>query len=112
MSYVDLTAENFDEVVAKNDITVMDFWAEWCGPCKSFSPIFEQVAEANPDVTFAKIDIDGQQELAQAFAVRSIPQIVVMKHDVVVYSESGTLPVSSLQDLIDQARAVDVSDIK
>jgi len=112
MSIIELRTDNFDEAVTKTEIIVMDFWAEWCGPCKSFSPIFEDVARNNPDVTFAKVDIDSQQELADIFAVRSIPQIVVMKEDVIVYSEAGTLPASSLQNLIDQARKADVSKIK
>lgn len=112
MKSVELTDENFNEVVRKNKITVIDFWAEWCGPCKSFSPIFEAVADKNPDITFAKVDIDSQQELAKVFAVRSIPQIVIMKQDVVVYSEAGSLPASSLQNLIDQAKEVDVSTVK
>ncbi len=112
MSTIDLTKDNFDEVVAEKGITVIDFWAQWCGPCKSFTPIFEQVAEKNTDITFAKVDIDTEKELAEAFAVRSIPQVVVLKHDVVVYSESGTLPASSLQNLLDQARNADVSEVK
>lgn len=112
MSIVELTEENFETITAQNDITVMDFWAVWCGPCKSFAPIFAEVAAKNPGITFAKVDIDNQKELASAFAVRSIPQIVVMKQDVVLYSESGTMPASSLQSLIEQAKQVDVSKLK
>lgn len=112
MGVITITSDNFDKVTTKRDITVMDFWAEWCGPCKSFSPIFEEVASKNPDVTFAKIDIDAEPELASAFAVRSIPQIVVMKQDVVIYSESGLMPASSLQSLVDQARKIDVAQNK
>lgn len=111
MNMIELTNDNFDTILTQKEIIVMDFWAEWCGPCKSFAPIFSEVAAKNPDVTFAKVNIDKETELATAFAVRSIPQVVVMKQEVVLYSESGTMPASSLQSLIDQAKKVDVSNI-
>lgn len=112
MDTIELTHDNFDTVINKKEIMIMDFWAPWCGPCKSFAPIFAEVAAKNPDITFAKINIDQETELAEAFAVRSIPQIVVIKNDVVVYSESGTMPASSLQSLIEQAKLADVSKAK
>lgn len=112
MPVMELTQDNFETVINQKEIIIMDFWAEWCGPCKSFSPIFTEVAEKNPDIIFAKINIDKETELATAFAVRSIPQIVIMKQDTVLYSESGTMPASSLQNLIDQAKKVDVSKLK
>lgn len=111
MSIVEMTQDNFDAVTAKNDITIIDFWAEWCGPCRQFAPLFAEVAANNPGVTFAKVDVDSQRELASTFAVRSIPHIVVMKQNVVVYAEAGSMPASSLQNLVDQAKAADTSKL-
>lgn len=112
MNIIELTQDNFEMVINQNKITIMDFWAEWCGPCKSFAPIFAEVAARNTDITFVKVNIDKESELAAAFSVRSIPQIVVMKQDTVLYSESGTMPASSLQNLIDQAKKVDVAKLQ
>lgn len=112
MSVVELTKHNFDETIANNDIVVIDFWAPWCQPCLSFAPTFEAVASANPGVVFAKINVEQEQELAADFQVRSIPQLMIIRQSVALFSESGTMPESALQDLVEQAKALDMSDIK
>ena len=108
---ITLTGDNFDAILSEHELVIIDFWAEWCGPCKSFLPVYEQIAANNPDVAFTKVDIDSEKALAADFQVRSIPQIVVMKQNVVVFSESGLMQASALQNLVDQARNLDLSDV-
>ena len=112
MSTVELTKENFEDVAAAEGIVLVDFWAEWCGPCRQFGPVFERVSEKNPDLTFGKIDTEAQQELAQAFDIRSIPTLMIVRDGVTVFSQPGALPESALVDLIDQARKLDMDEIK
>lgn len=106
-----LTKDNFDQVVATNEIVVLDFWAPWCGPCRSFEPIFEEVAAQYPDVVFGKINTEDETELAADFAIRSIPNVMVLRQNVVLFSQGGVLPASALSDLIDQAKAIDMADV-
>ena len=92
MAVVELTKENFEQVVTSNPMVVVDYWAPWCGPCRGFAPVFESVAEANPDVVFAKVNTDEEQEIAQHFQIRSIPTLMVFKEQVIVFSQAGALP--------------------
>lgn len=109
---VTATHENFDELLTKSSFLVIDFWAEWCGPCKAFEPIFEQVAAEFSDITFAKVNVDNEAELAQEFSVRSIPFLVIIRDNVALFSEAGTLPANALKDLIQQAQKLDMHEIK
>jgi len=111
MALMTLTDENFDETINDHAIVVIDFWANWCGPCKSFSPVFEKVASEITDVTFAKVDVDAQTQLAQDFNIRSIPQLMVIREGVVVFAESGVLPESALKDLVEQAKQLDMPEV-
>lgn len=111
MSVVDLTKENFDEQIANHELVVLDFWAPWCGPCLSFSPVFEQVSTEYPDVLFAKINTEKEVELANDFSIRSIPTVMVLRQNVLLFSESGLLPSSALSDLVDQAKALNMADV-
>ena len=114
MATVELTKENFDEVVGDSDgsgIVLVDFWAEWCGPCRAFAPTFEAASEKNEDITFGKVDTEAQQELAATFGIRSIPTLMIVREGVVLFSQPGALPGNALDDLIEQARKVDMEEV-
>ena len=112
MATVELTQDNFNEVVGSDGLILVDFWAEWCGPCKMFGPVFEKSSETHGDITFGKVDTEAQVELAQAFQIRSIPTLMAVRDGVVLYSQAGALPAASLEDLIGQLRAVDMEEVK
>jgi len=103
-----LTKETFTESVTASPITIIDFWAEWCGPCRGFAPVFERVSEENPDILFAKVDTEAQPELAGAFNVSAIPTLVAVKDRTVVFSQAGALPEPALRQLIEAVREVEV----
>ncbi|GAA1162830.1 thioredoxin [Kribbella jejuensis] len=112
MATVELTQDNFNEVVGGDGLVLVDFWAEWCGPCKMFGPVFEKSSEQHTDITFGKVDTEAQGELAQAFQISSIPTLMAVRDGVVLYSQAGALPAASLEDLIGQLRAVDMDEVK
>lgn len=112
MSVITLTTANFDEIVDNNDMVVIDFWAQWCGPCQSFAPVFEEVSEQYPDVVFAKVDTEKESKLAEDFQVRSIPLVMVLRQNIVLYLESGVLPASALKDIIEQGKALDMDKVR
>lgn len=111
MSTVELTKDNFDEVVTKNDFVLIDFWAAWCGPCRSFAPVYEKAAETNPDLVFAKVDTEAQPELAASFDIQSIPTLMIVRDKVAVFAQPGALPEPALEDVIAQARALDMAEV-
>jgi thioredoxin 1 len=106
-----ITSDNFEKYLKEHDMLILDFWASWCAPCKNFSPVFEKVANIYPDITFAKVDIEKEQELAQVFEIRSVPHLMVFKKGIAIYSESGSMPESTLKELAAQAISADVSAI-
>ena len=112
MGAVAIGMKDFQQTVEKGGIVLVDWWAPWCGPCRSFAPNFEAVAEANPDVTFAKVDTDEEQELAGAFQIRSIPTLMVFRDKVLVFSQAGALPKSVLEELLAKVRALDMDAIR
>jgi thioredoxin 1 len=111
MATVALTNDTFAETVTGNDIVLVDFWAEWCGPCRMFGPIYEEAAEKNPDVVFGKVDTEAQPELAGTFNVMSIPTLAIFREGVMVFSQAGALPGPVLDDLIGQVRGLDMAEV-
>jgi thioredoxin len=111
MATVDLTQENFEQTVNENAMVIIDFWAPWCGPCKGFAPVYEKAAETHTDIVFAKVNTDEQQELAGAFGIRSIPTLMVFREKVILFQQAGALPAAALEQVISQAKALDMTKV-
>jgi thioredoxin len=111
MATVELTKDNFEETVNGNPMVIIDFWAPWCGPCKGFAPVYEQASDAHPDVVFAKVNTDEEQELAGAFGIRSIPTLMVFREKVILFQQAGALPGSALEQVISQAKTIDMQKV-
>ena len=111
MATLELTQENFESTVRGNPVVIVDFWAPWCGPCRGFAPVYEKASEAHPDVVFAKVNTDEQQELAGAFGIRSIPTLMVFREQVILFQQAGALPGNALEQVIAQAKALDMQKV-
>jgi thioredoxin 1 len=112
MATQDLTEPIFAETIENNDIVILDFWAEWCGPCKAYGPVYERVSEDFPDVVFGKIDTEDQQQLAGMFGIRSIPTTIVFKEGIGVFMQPGALPEDALRDLVLKIKEIDMDEVR
>ncbi|MBK9739825.1 MAG: thioredoxin [Actinobacteria bacterium] len=112
MATVELTADTFESIVIGDGISLVDFWAAWCGPCRMFAPVFEKASEAHPDVTFGKVDTEAEQVLAASAHITSIPTLMAFRDGILVYREAGALPAPALEELIASVRALDMDEIR
>jgi len=112
MAVVELTKDTFEEVVTNNEFVIVDFWAPWCGPCRSFAPTYEKVSGDHPDVVFAKVNTEEQQEIAGHFQIRSIPTLMIFRDKIIIFSEAGALPESAFRELVKKAGELDMEEVR
>ena len=112
MATLALTKDNFKDTIEKGGIVFIDWWAAWCGPCKTFAPVYDRVAEANPDIAFTKIDTDAEQELATAFGIRSIPTLMIFRDGIPLFAQAGALPQEAVEELVQKVRALDMDEVR
>ncbi|MEB4613091.1 thioredoxin [Leucobacter sp. M11] len=111
MATIDITQDSWTETVSSG-IVLVDFWAAWCGPCRSFAPVYERVSEANPDAVFAKVDTEAEQELSAGFGITSIPTLMIFREGILVFAQPGALAQAQLEDLLGQVRALDMDEVR
>ena len=112
MAVVELTKDNFEQVVTGNTTVVVDYWAPWCGPCRGFAPVFERVSEKHPDVVFAKVNTDDEQEIAGHFQIRSIPTLMVFRDSIIVFSQPGAMPEGAFDQVVTKAKGLDMDEVR
>lgn len=112
MSTTDITSDQFDDTVLSDGIVLVDFWASWCGPCKSFAPVYESVSDRHPDITFAKVDTEAEQALSGELGIMSIPTIMAFREGIQLFSQPGALPENALEDLVTQIETLDMDQIR
>lgn len=112
MAVIEFTRDNLDATIRDHDIVLIDFWAEWCGPCRNFAPIFEKVAQNHADIAFGKVDIEDQQEIAQRFGIRSIPTLAIFREQTLIMLEAGAMPESTLEKAVETVRGLDMEQVK
>jgi thioredoxin 1 len=112
MATINITEQTFEETIKSNDIVIIDFWAEWCGPCKSFAPTYEAVSEKYEDIVFGKVDTEAEQALGAHFQIRSIPTLMIFREEIVLFSQGGALQASQLEDVIGKVKELDMENVR
>jgi thioredoxin 1 len=112
MAVMELTKDNFEQVITSNATVIVDYWAPWCGPCRGFAPVFEKVSEAHPDVIFAKVNTDEEQEIAAHFQIRSIPTLMVFREQIIVFSQPGAMPQGAFEQVVSKAKEIDMDEVR
>ncbi len=112
MAVIELTKDNFESTITGNGFVIIDFWAPWCGPCRSFAPTYEKVAEDHPDIVFGKVNTEEEQELAMHFQVRSIPTLMIFRDSIIIFSQPGALPESAFRELLSKAGELDMDEVR
>lgn len=112
MAVLEMTKENIKKTIEQNTLVIVDFWAAWCGPCRRFAPVFEAVAEKHPDVVFAKVDTEAEQEIAAKFEIMSIPTLAVIKEGDIIFMQAGALPEDALEEVVVKAKEVDMEEVR
>jgi len=112
MAVIELNSKNFEQTIRDHALVIVDFWAPWCGPCRSFAPIYEQVSEKHPDAVFAKVNTEEQHDLAAYFEIRSIPTLMVFREQIILFAQPGALPAAALETVIDKTRALDMDEVR
>jgi thioredoxin 1 len=112
MAVIELSEENFEETINNNDFVIVDFWAQWCGPCKSFAPTYEKISEEFPDIIFGKVNTEEQQGIAGHFQIRSIPTLMMFREQIIIYSEAGALPETAFKDIVERASDLDMAKVR
>ncbi|KOR31527.1 thioredoxin [Achromatium sp. WMS2] len=112
MAVAELTAANFDDVITKNDFVIVDFWAPWCAPCRSFAPVFEKVSKDFENIHFAKVNTEKEQAIAAEFQIRSIPTLMIFREQIIIFNQPGALPENALRQVLDNASKLDMDDVR
>lgn len=112
MATIDLNQQNFAETVNNKDMVIVDFWAPWCGPCRSFAPVYEQISERYPDITFAKVNTEDEQALGGHFQIRSIPTLMIFREQIIIFMQPGALPGAALEQIIEKAKSLDMDQVR
>ena len=112
MATIDITASNFNDIISNSNFVIVDFWAPWCGPCKGFAPVYEELSEKYPDIVFAKVNTEEEQQLAGEFQIRSIPTLMIFREQIILFSQPGALQGSQLEQVIEQANGLDMEEVR